>query len=236
VIARALPSGAGTFTPRVELARGPLADIPLPLSLALTSHRIEALLAWRTEGWIAEGGGRVDLWEAAQVPGRVQNPALEGIDANRVTTVYAYALTQRGGWFDGGLAAKAAWSSHNTLLATRVSPSWAYSWYPASAPPFAVETAVVLRAQGHPSSSLELTLQVQLPALSQETRQWESVRETSWGTAPWEARLRTSWLFLSATAVVLDAYLFAKPWERWDPLGAGAYRMASAQISLQQRF
>jgi hypothetical protein len=234
VVARAFPGDTGTLTPRLEAARESLAAIPLPLSLGLTSDRAQAALGWKAAGWTAELGARLDVWEAASAAGRVQNPMLERVDGNRIFTGYGYALTQGEGWLDVGLAGKIARADHNTLLATQVAPSWQYSWYPASAPPFAWEVAAVVRAHGHPIPSVELALQAQLPAVSRETRQWESVQESAWGTAPWEARLQASWLFLAATALQLDAGFFAKPWERWDAFGAGAYRMATAQVSLRQ--
>jgi hypothetical protein len=234
VLARAFPTGAGTFTPRLEATRGPLAMAALPLSLGLLSNRGQALLGWRTDGWMAEGGLRVDFWEAMTLAGRVRNSALDTIPANRVTILHGYLLTQRQQVLDFGLAAKAAWAEHNTLLATQLAPSWQYSWYPASAPPFAWETALVLRAQARPGSSLGATVQLQLPVVSRETRQWEAQRQSAWGTAPFEGRLEASWSFLSSTAVVLDAAVFAKPWANWNPAGVGAYRQATVQLSLRQ--
>ena len=82
-LARAFPSSLGTLTPRLVAARGPLATFPLPLSLGLFSKRGEAVLAWRASSWMAEGGARVDSWEAGTVPGRVQNAALTAIEPGR---------------------------------------------------------------------------------------------------------------------------------------------------------
>jgi hypothetical protein len=235
VLARAFLTSAGTFTPRLEAARTPLALAALPLSLGLLGNRGQALLNWRTPGWVAEGGLRVDLWDAATVPGRVRNGALDRVEANRITILHGYLLTQRERWVDFGLAAKAAWARHNTLLATQLSPGWQYSWYPASAPPFAWETALVVRAQARPAPSLAAALQLSLPVLSRETRQWEAYRESAWGTAPFEGKLEASWFFLASTAVQIDAAVFAKPWEGWKPWGAGAYRQATVGLSLKQR-
>lgn len=235
ILARAFPTtGAGTFTPRLEVARAPLAAAALPLSLGLLSNRGQALLGWRTEGWLAEGGLRVDLWDAGTLPGRVRNGALDTVEANRITILHGYLLTQRERWLDLGLAAKAAWARHNTLVATQLQP-WEYSWYPASAPPFAWETALVLRAQARPAASFAAALQLQLPVLSRETRQWESFRQSDWGTAPYEGKLEVTWSFLASTAVRVDAAVFAKPWEGWNPWGAGAYRQATVRLSLEQR-
>jgi hypothetical protein len=234
VLARALPSGAGTLTPRLELARAPLALTPLPLSLGLLSERAQAILDWRAEAWTAQAGLRVDWWESAQLAGRVRNAALDRIEANRVDIAYAYALSESGTWFDAGLSGKMARAQHGTLLPTELQP-WQYTWYPASAPPFAWETAVVVRAQGHPTSSLQLLSQVQVPVVSRETRQWDSVRRSDWGTAPLEAKLHASWSFLATTALELDATVFAKPWKGWDYLGAGAYRQGSLALSITRR-
>jgi hypothetical protein len=227
-------SGAGTFTPRLELAREPLAGTALPLSLGLTSYRGVAALAWRATGWTAEGGVRGELSEHDTVPGRARNPERDEIDATRVITIYGYTLTDSEHWFDAGLSARAAWSSHNTLLATQLSPR-AYTWYPASAPPFLWETALILRAGGAVLPSLDAALQLQVPALSQETRQWETLRRTYWGTAPLEAKLEASWRMFSATTLRFQAQLFAEPWERWEVFGAQAYHMVSLHLSLEQR-
>lgn len=234
-LARAFPTDVLTVTPRVTGARAPLALFPLPLSLGVFTRRAEAALGLRASLWMAEAGARFDFWESATVQGRVQNPGLAAIGANRVTTAYAYALSQSGTWFDAGLSSKAAWATRNTLLATQTAPVWAYSWYPASAPPFLWETAVVLRAQGHLHPSLEVTLQLQLPAISQERRQFESLRVSYWGTAPFEGKLQTTWAILSTTSLQVTAEVFAKPWERWDVTGPGAYRQASVQVALQQK-
>jgi hypothetical protein len=234
VLARAFPTSLGTVTPRLEAAREPLATSALPLSLALFSERVQAALGWRGSGWSGEGGVRLDRWESATVAGRVQNAALDTIAATRITTVYGYALSEGDGWLHAGLVAKATWASPNTLLATQIEPSWAYSWYPASAPAFAWETALVVRAAGRPAPTLEASLQLQLPALSRETRQWESLQKSYWGTAPLEALLEGSWLVLSSTAVQVRALFFAKPWERWNVVGAGAYRQATVELSLKQ--
>jgi hypothetical protein len=164
----------------------------------------------------------------------VQNSALDVIEPRRVTTVHGYVLTKDRGWLDVGVSAKAAWSSRNTLLLTQLRPSWKYNWYPAAAPPFAWETAVVLRAAGHPLASVEALFQLAIPALSRETRQWESLRQSSWGTAPLEAKLQASWMLLSTTAVQITTTVFAKPWERWNLFGQGAYRSASVQVALRQ--
>jgi hypothetical protein len=61
VVARAIPVGEHTFTPRVELARMPLSETALPLSLGLLTHRLDGVLAWRTKDWTAEGGVRLDF-------------------------------------------------------------------------------------------------------------------------------------------------------------------------------
>jgi hypothetical protein len=235
VVARALPTlAAGTFTPRLEATRAPVVVAALPLSLGLIGNRAQAVLAWRTDRLLAEGGARVDFWDSITLPGRVRNGALDVIEANRLAILHGYLLTQRGQVLDWGFAAKAAWAQHNTLLPTRIQP-WQYSWYPASAPPFAWETALVLRAQTPAHPSLAAAIQLQLPLLSRETRQWDSIRRADWGTAPYEGKLEGSWWFLASTAVQLDAVVFAKPWERWNPAGVGAYRHVALQLSLKQR-
>jgi hypothetical protein len=235
VAGRAFATGWGTFTPRVELAREPLTRTALPLSLGLHDHRAEGVLAWRTTGWTAEGGVRGDFWEGDTVPGRVQNAALDTIPETRVITVHAYLLSDREHWLEAGVSAKAAWSSRTTLLPTAIAPVRLYTWYPASAPPALWETALIVRAEGALAEPLHASLQVQLPALSQETRQWETVRQTDWGTGPFEARLALNWLMFPSTSLQFGAMLFAKPWRRWDVLSAGAYRMIAAGLTLEQR-
>jgi hypothetical protein len=235
VVARAILFQAGTLTPRLEVGRQPLALSPLPLSLGVASTRLLSVLGWRGAGWMAEAGARADLWDAANLAGRVRNGALIRVEPNQVLTGYGFLLTRSDGWFDWGFSAKATRSSHNTLVPTQVQPAWQYSWYPASAPPFAWETALIVRAQARPSSTLSASLQLALPALSRETRQWESVRQSEWGTAPLEGKLQGSWFFLAATAVELEATVFAKPWRDWNLFGAGAYRQASLTLSLRQR-
>ena len=236
IFARALPTGTATvFTPRIELAREPLARTALPLSLGLTSYRLVSALALRTTGWTAEAAARADFWEHDTVPGRTRNPMRDEIAGTRVISVYGHALTDSEHWFDVGLSAKAVWSRDNTLLATALLPVRAYSWYPASAPPFLWETALIARAAGDVLPSLGIALQLQLPALSQETRQWETVQRTYWGTAPLQAELDVSWAMFSNTTLRLGAMLFVEPWERWDVFGPYAYRMASLHVSIEQR-
>jgi len=53
VLARAFPTSGGTFTPRLDVGRGPLALYPVPLSLGMFSDRAEAALAWRASRWSA---------------------------------------------------------------------------------------------------------------------------------------------------------------------------------------
>jgi hypothetical protein len=234
-VARAIPDGRATFTPRMELAREPLAMTALPLSLGLLSHRAQAALEWRVPGVVAEGGARADFWEGDTVVGRVRNSARDRISALPIITGYAYVVSDGGGWLDAGLTAKVAAASRNTLLATQLSPERHYTWYPASAPPFVWETSAVLRLHGELAAALQAKLQLQLPLVSQETRQWESVQVTSWGTAPYEAQLDIEWFFLAATSLQLMAKLFTKPWQSWDALSDGAYRQASVRVAVEQR-
>jgi hypothetical protein len=235
IVARAIAAGAHTFTPRVELAREPLSLTPLPMSLGLHSHRAQAALMWRTDEVVAEAGGRFDFWEGDVVEGRVRNSARDRIGLNRISTGYAYLLSDSDGWLDAGLSAKVTAAEHNTLLATQLAPERRYTWYPASAPVFAWETSAVLQAHGPLGDALELALKLSLPLLSQETRQWESVRRTSWGSAPYEGQLDVAWHVLSDTSLQLQAKLFIKPWESWDAIGDGAYRHASVRVTLEQR-
>jgi hypothetical protein len=233
LIARAIPVGAGAVTPKLELARGAVAMTALPLSLGMASDRAQLLIAARGPGFTGEGGLRLERWEPGDRPGRVMNPAMTSIEETRIATVHGYLLTD-GGWFNCGLAGKVARASRSTLVATETDPAWQYSWYPASAAPFAWESALVLRAQGNLAAALKAELQVQLPALSRETRQWDSLRRSYWGTAPYEGRLQATWSMLPLTSLQLSGSVFAKPWEGWDPFGPGAYRMASFQLSLRQ--
>lgn len=238
VLARAIPTDSTTLTPRLEVAREPLASSALPLSLGLTRLRGEALLALRAPVMTGEAGVRVELWEDDVQRGRTRNPARDPIASNRVTTLHGYALSAWEHWFNLGIAAKAAWARDDTLLLTGLQPA-AYSWYPASAPPWLWETSVVLIAKGELTRSLELTTQAQLPALSQELRQWETLRRTYWGTAPFEAKLELRWsLFEStpeSTTVLFSGQLFAKPWEHWSFFDDSAYRMLTLQLFLEQR-
>jgi hypothetical protein len=236
IIARAIAVGErNTLTPRIELGREPLSLTPLPMSLGLHSHRAQAALMWRTEDVVAEAGARFDFWEGDVVEGRVRNSARDRIEPNRITTGYAYLLSDSDGWLDAGLSAKVTAAEHNTLLATQLAPERRYTWYPASAPVFAWETSAVLQAHGPIGDALELALKLSLPMLSQETRQWESVRSTSWGSAPYEGQLDVAWHVLSETSLQLQAKLFIKPWESWDAIGDGAYRHASVRVTLEQR-
>ncbi|HTM45311.1 MAG TPA: hypothetical protein VL137_10175 [Polyangiaceae bacterium] len=233
VLARAIPSGKNTFTPRVEVAREPLAMTPLPLSLGLLSDRAEALLAFRSPQWMGEGGVRVDFWDSDTAPGRTQNPALATIPNNRITSLHGYGLSTWDSWFNWGAAAKVAWASHNTMLMTQVQPSAAYTWYPASAPPFAWEAAAVVQAKGDIVSSLGASFQLQLPLISQETRQWETLRRTYWGTAPFEAKLQVNWAVVPTTTVHLNAQAYARPWENWNALGSAGYRQGSVELAIE---
>lgn len=235
VVARALLAGSSTLTPRLEIAREPLSLTALPLSLGLSKFRFDALLAWRAPSWTAEGGARVELWESALLPGRTENPALDHVEPNRNTIAHAYALSDLRGWCDVGVAAKAAWSRENTMLLTGVASAPTYTWYPASAPPFLWETALVLRARGQLAEPVELSVQVQLPMLSQETREWDGLRRTYWGSAPFEGKLEARWRAFSATALKADAAIFAKPWERWDVFSDQAYRQGALHFSIEQR-
>jgi hypothetical protein len=234
VVANALTSGSSTFTPRLEVAREPLGLSALPLSLGLSKHRADAVLAWRAPGVTAEGGARIELWESGVLPGRVQNPEHDLIQANRTALLHAYLLSDFEHWFDCGVAAKAMWSEHGTLLLTGLSPA-TYAWYPASAPPRALETALVLRALGRPVQPLELSLQVQLPLLSQELREWEGQRRAYWGSAPFEGKLAARWSLFHATTLEIDALIFARPWEHWDVLSQAAYRQGSVRVAVEQR-
>jgi hypothetical protein len=235
VVARAIPTDSDTFTPRIELAREPLALSPLPLSLALSKYRFDALLAWRGSGWLGEGGARLELWQSRAAPSRTQNEAEDVIDANRITILHAYALSDGSSFLDFGGAAKAAWAEHGTMLLTGLNPAPTYTWYPASAPPFAWETAFVLRAQSRSTEPLQLMAQLQLPLLSQEVREWEGVRRSYWGSAPFQAKLQARWAIFSSTTLQLEGAIFAKPWEHWDVLGAGAYHEGSLTFSIEQR-
>jgi len=235
IVARAVPAGDHTFTPRLELAREPLSLSPLPMSLGLHSHRAQAALMWRTKSVVAEAGARVDFWEGDTVLGRVRNSARDRISANRIATGYAYFITDSESWLDGGLSAKVASAEHNTLLATQLVPERRYTWYPASAPVFVWETSAIIRLHAALGESIDTKLQLGLPLLSQETRQWDAVRVTSWGTAPYEAELDVEWHVLADTSLQLQGKVFIKPWESWDALGDGAYRQGSVRIALEQR-
>jgi len=224
-----------TLTPRVELAREPLAASPLPLSLGLHSHRVQAALGWKSDGFIAEGGARIDLWEGDTVPGRARNSARDRIEPNRILTGYAYALTDSEGWLDAGLAGKVSAAEHNTLLPTQLAPERRYTWYPASAPPLAWETSAIVRVQSKRGEPVEVKLQLGLPLVSREVREWEGVRVASWGTAPYEAAFDLAWQALEDTRLELQAKLFIKPWESWDAIGDGAYRHASVRVALEHR-
>ncbi|HEX2659866.1 MAG TPA: hypothetical protein VHU40_16395 [Polyangia bacterium] len=233
-MARAIPAGAGTFTPRVSVSRGPVGFSPVPLSLGMFSDRVEAAVSWRAGGWLAEVSYRLDLWEATRASGRVANGALDVIPSNRIQFVQGYVLSQ-GTYFDWGLAGKAIWSQHGTLAATQWWPSYQYTWYPAYAPPFAWESALVMRVHARAERPFTVSAQVQLPLVSRETRQWDAVRVSSWGTAPFEAKGLARWSFLPSTAVQLSGTFFAKPWERWNPVGVGAYLQASVGLGLEQK-
>jgi hypothetical protein len=74
-----------------------------------------------------------------------------------------------------------------------------------------------------------------VPLLSQETRQWDSLQVTSWGTAPYEAELNVEWSFLETTSLQLMAKLFIKPWQSWDAVSDEAYRQASVRVAVEQR-
>lgn len=235
IAAYAVPAGGHVLTPRVELAREPLALSPLPLSLGLHSHRAQGALAWKTEGVVAEAGARVDLWEGDTVPGRARNSARDRIEPNRITTGYAYVMTDSEGWLDAGVAAKVGAAQRNTLLPTQLAPERRYTWYPANAPPLAWETSAIVRVQSKRGEPVEVTLQLGLPLVSRETREWEGVRVASWGTAPYEAALEAAWHALEDTSVQLQAKLFIKPWESWDAIGDGAYRYASVRVALEHR-
>jgi hypothetical protein len=234
VVARALPTDTNTFTPRIEAAREPLALTPLPLSLALSKYRFDAILAWRASGITAEGGARLELWDSKTVTGRTENDAQDSIDANRITSLHAYALSDSSSWANFGAASQASWAEHGTMLLTGLEPAPTYTWYPASAPPFQWEVAFVFRARAVPLEALELSAQLQLPLISRETREWEGSRRSYWGTAPFEAKLQARWAAFSSTALRLEAAAFAKPWEHWDVFGDGAYHQASVNLSVEQ--
>jgi hypothetical protein len=121
------------------------------------------------------------------------------------------------------------------MLLTALTPEPTYTWYPASAPPMAWETALVLRAFGQVAKPFELTCQLQLPLLSRETREWDGVRRSYWGRAPFEGKLLARWAVLSATNVELEARFFARPWEHWEVFGDAAYRQGSLRLSVEQR-
>ena len=235
VIARAIPAGESTFTPRLTVTRGPVSLAPVPLSLAMFSERAEAILAWRSDHWVAEGGYRVDVWEATSAPGRVQNDALDAIPQNRIQFLQGYLLTQGPGWFDWGLVAKAVWALHGTMQPTQVSPTYEYTWYPAYAPPFSWESDLVVRLHSSPERALGASAQLQLPTVSRETREWGAVRVSSWGTAPFQAKAAVRWSFLPATAVQVTGSFFAKPWERWSPASVGTYLQGSVGLGLEQK-
>lgn len=233
-VANAFTSGASSFTPRFELAREPLGLSALPLSFGLAKQRADAVLAWRAPGVTAEGGARIELWASGTLPDRVRNPERDFIEGNRITLLHAYVLSDFGHWFDCGLAARALWSERSTLMLTGLNPA-TYTWYPASAPPRALESALILRAAGRPVQPLELTLQLQLPLVSQEVREWEGLRRAYWGSAPFEAKLGARWAIFEGTTIEIDALAFARPWEHWDVVSGGAYQQASVQLGVEQR-
>jgi hypothetical protein len=168
------------------------------------------------------------------LPDRVQNPDRDFIDGNRIALLHAYVLSDFEHWFDCGFAARALWSERSTLMLTGLAPA-AYTWYPASAPPRALESALILRAEGQPVQPLVLTLQLQLPLLSQELREWEGVRRAYWGSAPFEAKLGARWVILETTTIEIDALVFARPWEHWGVLSEGAYQQGSLHFGVEQR-
>lgn len=235
VLARAFPLGLGAITPRLLVARAPVAMVPIPLSLGLMTSRGEAVVAWRSQTWTGELGGRVDLWDSVTVPGRVQNPAFDTVPVNRIASLHGYGVTTSERWINIGFSSRVEWAQRSTLVQTQLYP-WDHSWYPVEAPPFRWETAILVRAAGRPVDSLSLTFQAKLPALSQDTRAWGDVRRTSWGSAPFEARLEVAWSPSSSTTVRMVGLVFAKPWEGWDVFGPGAYRQGSVLLSVQQRF
>jgi hypothetical protein len=235
IVARAIPAGTSTLTPRLEAAREPLALTALPLSLGLSKYRFDAVLAAGGDAWKAEGGARLELWEEGHLPGRTRNPALDAIAANRSALLHAYGMLALGRSIDVGLAARAAWAARSTMLLTESTPVPVYTWYPASAPPFEWATAAVLDARGRPAEPLEIGARLQLPLLSRETRDWEGVRRPFWGSAAFEGRLDASWKLLSGTTLQLDAAIFVKPWASWDVLSHEAYRQGLVRLSLEQR-
>ncbi len=235
IVAHAIPIGETTLTPRIELAREPLSLHALPLSLGLHSHRVQGALGWRASGVIAEGGVRLDFWEGDTIENRVRNTARDVIADNRITTGYAYVLSDGGGWLDAGVAGKIASAARNTLLPTRLVPVRRYTWYPASAPPFVWETSLALRVHGDLVETLHAELKLSLPLVSQELRQWGEEQVVSWGTAPYEGTLELEWLVFAETSVQLVATLFVKPWESWDAIGDGAYRQGSVRVAVEQR-
>lgn len=235
VVARALQAGSSTITPRLEAAREPLALTALPLSLGLSKYRFDAALAAGGAAWKAEGGARMELWDEGHLPGRTRNPTLDVVAANRSTSLHAYGMLTVGSWLQLGLAARAAWAARSTMLLTEVAPAPMYTWYPASAPPFEWATAAVLDARGRPAEPIEIGVRVQLPLLSRETRDWEGVRQASWGSAAFEGRLDARWRVLGGTTLELDAAIFTKPWANWDVLSNEAYRQGLVRLSLEQR-
>jgi hypothetical protein len=235
IAAYAIAAGDHVLTPRIELAREPLAASPLPLSLGLHSHRVQGALAWKSAGLVAEGGARIDLWEGDTVPDRARNSARDRIQPNRITTGYGYVITESESWLDAGLAAKVSAAERNTLLPTQLVPERRYTWYPASVPPLAFETSAIVRVQSKRDEPLEVKLQLGLPLVSRELREWEGVRVASWGTAPYEAAFDAKWRARGDTSLLLQAKLFIKPWESWDAIGDGAYRYASVRVALEHR-
>ncbi len=234
VLARALALDEGTLTPRVDVGRRPLALSSLPLSLGLKAYGVEGALAWRSPGWIGELAGRVDWWDATTVEGRVENPALATIPANRRTLASAYLISQ-GCWLQGGLLAKVQNGQRNTLLATQTTPDYAYTWYPISMPVWAWEAAAIGRVTGRPFASLQALLQVQIPFVSREMRQWEWAEQWAWGTAAWEAKAELTWDMTETAQVTFGGVLFAKPWSNWDVSGGDGYRQISLQAGITQR-
>lgn len=234
VLARAFAWDTGTLTPRLDVGHRPLALSALPLSLALKAHRVEAALAWRSAGWIGEMAVRVDWWNAMTAKGRVENPALTDIPANRRALLSAYLISQ-GWWLQGGLVAKVQNGQRNTLLATQITPVYAYTWYPVSMPLWAWEASAIARAVGRPCPSLQALLQIQIPVVSREMRQWESTEQWSWGTAAWEAKAELTWDMTETTQISAGAVLFAKPWANWNVVGQDGYRQIALQAGITQR-
>jgi hypothetical protein len=234
ILARAFVFEAGTLTPHLDVGRQPFALSALPLSLGLTAWRAEAALAWRASKSLGELVVRTDRWEAMTVPGRVENPVLATIPANRRTMASAYLISQ-GFWLQGGALAKVQHAQSNTLVATQITPDYRYTWYPVSIPLWAWEAAVIGRVAGRPLEPLEMLLQVQIPLVSRETRRWESSEQSSWGTAAWEAKAEAAWNMTRTTRVFVAGALFAKPWANWDVVGSDAYRQVSLQAGITQR-